>query len=59
MTTKFLPFSGIEDGEFTYAALDKKINLPMSQTHQTQSDRISYKLLIQKTTQVCTLLLMI
>ena len=58
-TKEFLPFSDIEDGELAYAAIVKKKSLPMPQTHQTQSEGISFKLLIQKTTQFGNLLLMI
>ena len=36
-----------------------KISLPMSQIHQTQLERTSFDLLIQKATQASILLLMI
>ena len=39
--------------------LVKKLSLPMFQTHQSQSEKISFMLFIQKITQVVTLLLMI
>ena len=39
--------------------LVKKLSLPMFQTHQSQSEKISFKLFIQKATPVGTLLLMI
>ena len=59
-TKGFLPFSGIEDGVFAHATLGKKkISLPMFQTTQSQSEKISFKLFIHKTAQVSTLLLMI
>ena len=58
-TKEFLPFSGIEDGEFAHATLGKKLSLPMFQTHQNQSEKISFKLFIQKITEVRNLLLMI
>ena len=48
-TREFLPFSGIENGELAYVTLHKKIKFNMPQTHQTQSDKISFRLLIQKT----------
>ena len=37
--------------------LGKELSLPMPQTHQTQSERTSSRLLIQKTTQVGTFFL--
>ena len=58
-TKEFLPFADIEDGEFAHATLGKKISLTMFQIHQSQSAKIWFKLLIQKATQVGTLLLMI